>query len=295
MIEKPLAANRGDAEHLVNLAKANGATLQVGHIERFNPALEALVSTGITPKYITAERLGTYTFRSTDIGVVHDLMIHDLDVLLHLVPSPVRSVLAVGVSIFGSHEDVANARIEFANGCIANLSASRASFQAVRKMRVWGTEGYATVDFATRQTTVVRPSEQLRRGEVDLAGVDMTQPAAVKAHLFGNVLQVQQIQTEGREPLALELEDFIAAIRSGSSPRVTGEHGLRACAVADQILQSLNAHAWEEPEAGLTGPRLEPSAASAIPAPKFWRHPNGRGSEVSTASRTGAGDGQTTS
>jgi predicted dehydrogenase len=162
-------------------------------------------------------------------------------------------------------------------------------------MRVWGTEGYATVDFATRQTTVVRPSEKLRRGEVDLAGVDMTQPAAVKAHLFGNVLQVQQVQTEGREPLALELEDFIAAIRSGSSPRVTGEHGLRACAVADQILQSLNAHSWEETETGLTGPRLEPSAASAIPAPKFWRHPNGRGSEASTASRTGAGEGQSSS
>jgi predicted dehydrogenase len=295
MIEKPLAANHADAEHLVSVAKAAGATLQVGHIERFNTALQTLVSAGITPKYVTAERLGTYTFRSTDIGVVHDLMIHDLDVLLHLVPSPVRSVLAVGVSIFGSHEDVANARIEFADGCIANLTASRASFQAVRKMRVWGAEGYATVDFATRNTTVVRPSEQLRRGEVDLAGVDMTQPAAVKTHLFGNVLQVEQVQAEGREPLALELEDFIAAIRSGSAPRVTGEHGSRACAVADLILQSLNAHAWEGTEIGLTGPRLEPAASRGIPAPKLWRHPNSRVGEAGAASRTGSGDGQSSS
>jgi predicted dehydrogenase len=295
MIEKPLAGNRADAEHLVNLAKKTGATLQVGHIERFNPALDALASAGITPKYITAERLGTYTFRSTDIGVVHDLMIHDLDVLLHLVQAPVRSVLAVGVSLFGSHEDVANARIEFADGCIANLTASRASFQAVRKMRVWGAEGYATVDFATKQTTIVRPSERLRRGEVDLEGVDMTQPAAVKAHLFGNVLNVEQIQTEGREPLALELEDFVAAIRTGSAPRVTGEHGLRALAVADQVLQSLNAHAWEGTESGLTGPRLQPAASNGIPAPKLWRHQAGRDEVVRAGARNAATDGQSSS
>lgn len=279
MIEKPLAGNRSDAEHLVHLARSTGATLQVGHIERFNPALDALNAAGITPKYIAAERLGTYTFRSTDIGVVHDLMIHDLDVLLSLVQAPVRSVSAVGVSLFGSHEDVANARIEFADGCIATLTASRASYQAVRKMRVWGVDGYATVDFATKQTTVVRPSEQLRRGEIDLEGVDMSQPAAVKAHLFGNVLQVEQIQAEGREPLALELEDFVAAVRTGSQPRVPGAEGLRALVVADRVLQSLNSHAWEGVKEGPTGPRLQPAGApvpGGIPAPKLWRNQSGR-------------------
>jgi predicted dehydrogenase len=280
MIEKPLAGDRADAEHLVNLARRAGAILQVGHIERFNPALAALDAAGIEPKYIAAERLGTYTFRSTDIGVVHDLMIHDIDLLLHLVRSPVRSVSAVGVSLFGSHEDVANARIEFANGCIATLTASRASFQAVRKMRIWGAGGYATVDYATKHATIVRPSDRLRRGEIDLDGVDMSQPAVVKAHLFGKVLEVEQIQTEGREPLALELEDFVQAIRTGARPKVPGEDGLRALTLADQVLQSLNAHAWEGVADGPIGPRLQPAAInSGIPAPKLWKHQAARGEE----------------
>ncbi len=111
--------------------------LQVGHIERFNPALRALEELPIRPKYVSAERLSTYTFRSTDIGVVLDLMIHDIDLLLSLISAPVRSVAAVGVSLFGEHEDVANARIEFEDGSVANLTASRASYTPTRKMRIW--------------------------------------------------------------------------------------------------------------------------------------------------------------
>ena len=164
MVEKPLAASLAEAEELVSLAHANAALLQVGHIERFNPALSALDGLAIRPKYIAAERLSTYTFRSTDIGVVLDLMIHDLDVVLSLVPTPVRSVSAVGVSVFGGHEDIANARIEFEDGCVANLSASRASYQAVRKMRLYGAEGYATLDFAAREGTIVRPSDPAPTG-----------------------------------------------------------------------------------------------------------------------------------
>ncbi len=117
------------------------------------------------------------------------------------------------MSVFGGHEDMANARVEFADGCVADLSASRASYVAARKMRLWGAEGYATIDFANKQGTLVRPSEALRQGRLDLEGVDMSQPSAVKAHLFGKVLNVDQIQTEGGEPLALELHDFVCAAR----------------------------------------------------------------------------------
>ena len=195
------------------LARATGALLQVGHIERFNPALQALDQLPIRPKYVNAERLSTYTFRSTDIGVVLDLMIHDLDLVLSLIAAPVRSVAAVGVSLFGEHEDVANARIEFEDGSVANLTASRASYTPTRKMRIWGAEGYASLDFAAKQATLVRPSEQLKRGRLDLEGVDLSQPAAVREHLFGKILRVDRVQTEGREPLALELEDFVDAAR----------------------------------------------------------------------------------
>ncbi len=157
LVEKPMAASAAESERLVEDARAGGAVLQVGHIERFNPALRALEEMPIRPKFVNAERLSTYTFRSTDIGVVLDLMIHDLDLLLSLISSPVRSVAAVGVSLFGDHEDVANARIEFEDGSIANLTASRASYTPTRKMRIWGAEGYASLDFAAKKATAGAP------------------------------------------------------------------------------------------------------------------------------------------
>src|SRR5262249_14987346 len=156
-----------EAEELVALARASGAVLQVGHIERFNPVLRALDQLPIRPKYVNAERLSTFSFRSIDIGVVLHLMLHDLDLLLRLIAARVRSVAAVGVSLFGETEDVANARIEFQDGSVANLTASRASYATVRKMRIWGAEGYASLDFAAQQATLVRPSEQLRRGRLE--------------------------------------------------------------------------------------------------------------------------------
>jgi predicted dehydrogenase len=267
MIEKPLATSLADAEALVALARETSAVIQVGHIERFNPALSILDGLPLRPRYIASERLSSYTFRSTDIGVVLDLMIHDLDLILALVPAPVRSVAAVGVSVFGGHEDIANARIEFADGCVASLSASRASYVAARKMRLWGAEGYATIDFATRHGTVVQPSEQLRLGHLDLAGVDLSQPAAVKEHVFGKILRVDQVQTEGREPLVLELDDFVRSVRERARPLVSGEEALRAMRLADQILQGINSHEWEGVPARSTGPHASTAAPSAAVPP----------------------------
>ncbi|GAC1468863.1 MAG: Gfo/Idh/MocA family oxidoreductase [Isosphaeraceae bacterium] len=277
MVEKPLAGSLAEAEELVALARASGALLQVGHIERFNPALSALEGMSLRPKYLHAERLSTYTFRSTDIGVVLDLMIHDIDLILSMIASPVTSVSAVGVSVFGGHEDIANARIEFQDGCVADLTASRASFQATRKLRLYGSEGYASLDFATRQGTLVRPSDQLRRGEVDLDGLDLTRPEAIKERVFGKILRVDRVQVEGREPLAMELEDFVRAARGQGRPKVCGEQALRAMELADRILRSLNGHAWEGDAEGPVGPREIPLPSHAsgpghtLRGPISWR------------------------
>jgi predicted dehydrogenase len=269
LVEKPMAATAAESEKLAEQAKAGRAVLQVGHIERFNPALLALDQMPIRPKYVSAERLSTYTFRSTDIGVVLDLMIHDLDLILSMTASPVRAVSAVGVSLFGDHEDVANARIEFEDGMVASLTASRASYTPTRKMRIWGAEGYASLDFAARKATLIRPSEQLRRGRLDLEGVDLAQPSAVREHLFGKVLRVDHVQAENMEPLALELADFVKAARGLSRPRVSGEEALRAVRLADQVLRSLDSHRWNGEAALIPAPQVESS--SVLRGPHAWR------------------------
>lgn len=294
LVEKPLAASVSEGEELVDLALRGGAMLQVGHIERFNPVLAALDQFPLRPKFISAERLGTYSFRSTDIGAVLDIMIHDLDLLLSWNDSPITTVSAVGVSVFGEHEDVANARLWFADGCVAELTASRVSYAATRKMRIWSAEGYATLDFAARKATIVRPSETLRGGRLDVDGLDVTQPAAVREHIFGKVLNVDHAQGDAGEPLALELADFIDSARTARRPRVTGEDGLRALQVADQILASLRAHQWEGAALGPVGPRVRTSLAnahtSAIPAPKLWSARANRGSVGKTLDKRADGN-----
>ncbi len=202
-------------------------------------------------------------------------MIHDLDLVLSLVPTPVRSVAAVGVSVFGGHEDIANARVEFEDGCVANLTASRASYQAVRKMRLYGAEGYATLDFAARQGTLVRPSDRLRRGELGLEGLDVSQPTAIKDHVFGTLLRVDQVHPEGYDSLTRELEDFVRSARERTRPRVTGDDALRAMRVADLILRDIRAHQWEGLPDGPTGPHEVPLPTTppspALRGPISWR------------------------
>jgi predicted dehydrogenase len=209
-------------------------------------------------------------------------MIHDLDLILTLIAAPVRSVAAVGLSLFGEHEDVANARIEFDDGSVANVTASRASYTAVRKMRIWGAEGYVSLDFASKQATLIRPSEQLRRGRLDLDGVDLQQPAAVKEHLFGKVLRVDHVPSDERDSLALELESFVRAARGLERPRVSGEDALRAMRLADQILTSLEAHRWDAEHAPALTPNLSAEAASPLQGPHAWRIKNLRPSSSSS-------------
>jgi predicted dehydrogenase len=268
MVEKPLASTLAEAEQLVRIGHSTGAVLQVGHIERFNPALSALAPLKLRPKFISAERLSTYTFRSSDIGVVLDLMIHDIDLVLSMVAAPVRAVSAVGVSLFGDHEDVANARIEFADGTVANLTASRASYASLRKMRIWAGEGYASLDFAAREATLVRPSAEFLSGQLDMEGVDLSQPSAVKEHLFGKVLRVDKAQPDGADQLTLELDEFVRAARGQCTPRVGGDDALRAMRLADQVLRSLDAHRWD---AESSPAPLPAATGSVLRGPHAWR------------------------
>ncbi|HEY2761577.1 MAG TPA: Gfo/Idh/MocA family oxidoreductase, partial [Pirellulales bacterium] len=170
LIEKPLATSVAEADEILAAANQHGRIVQVGHIERFNPAWNRREVMPLVrqPKYIEASRCSGYTFRSTDIGVVLDLMIHDLDLALHFANSPVRHVQALGISVLGEHEDVAQARLEFANGCVANLSASRISFKQLRHMQVWSDQGCVTFDFATRAATTICPVTEVLQREFDL-------------------------------------------------------------------------------------------------------------------------------
>jgi predicted dehydrogenase len=254
LVEKPMALNVRQAEEMMELAQRHGAFLQVGHIERFNPAFEELLRHPLQPKFITCERYSGFSGRSTDIGVVLDLMIHDLDLVLTLVRSPVRSVEALGVAVFGGQEDLAQARVTFANGCIADLKASRVHPSAVRCMHIFGPEGFAGVDFARRHLTLMQPAEPLRQSPLDAAAL-----ATLKTELFNRHIQVQEMACPAVDQLTGELNDFIQCVRTGRRPRVDGAAGRDALALAGRILDSLRTHSWE----GMEGP----SGPWHLPAP----------------------------
>jgi predicted dehydrogenase len=264
LVEKPLAGNLDQADALVNLAHRTQRILQVGHVERFNPAFEELCRRPLRPKFIECQRLGPFSGRSTDIGVVLDLMIHDLDLVCALVPVPLRTVSAVGVSVFGGHEDVANARLEFEDGSVATLTASRASTRPFRKMRVWGAEGYASIDFAARKLTLVQPSEELRRKGLDPGCLPPAALATLRDDWFSRYFHTLELDCNRGDQLTRELEEFLACIVRGVRPRVSGENGRNAVALGERILGMLRTHAWEGTPEGPTGPRDLPLPAGLL-------------------------------
>ena len=214
LVEKPLARSLAEADALVALARARGATLAVGHTERFNPAVEAARPLLTAPRFIEGHRLGTFPDRSLDIDVVFDLMIHDIDVVLSIVPSPVAAIDAVGVPVLTPRIDIANVRLRFDNGCIANLTASRISRDRTRKIRFFQPESYVAVDFAAQELEVWR----------------LVRPPAGVPSIQGGPMEVVRA-----EPLARELEDFVAAVRERRDAAVTGEAGRHALELAERI------------------------------------------------------------
>lgn len=259
LVEKPLAPTATEAGEMVHLARRQGIVLQVGHVERFNPALACAADELRDPKYIQATRTSGYTFRSTDIGVVLDMMIHDIDVALSLARSPVESVGAVGISVLGGHEDMATAWIKFASGCVAHLTASRVSFQQRRTMDVFTSRACASINFATHETTIVRPREDLLRREFHVASLSPGDRAYWKEHLFDELLVRTQHTAPPVNAIEQEQRDFVHAIRTGKSPRVDGTAGWDAVAVAELILESLQEHAWDGTSTGRHGPLAMPA------------------------------------
>lgn len=254
LVEKPIAESSSAGERLAILARDRHRILQIGHLERFNPAITALQSALTIPLFFEVHRLSVFSPRSLDIDVVLDLMIHDLDLLLTLVQAPVRSIEAVGMSCYGGHEDLANARIHFANGCVAEITASRASPTPARQMQLWGPEGFAEVDFASRKLTLVQPSEQVRRHGLHPARLDPASRARIREELFSRHLEMLTIEGKAQDQLTCELQNFVDSVRTGQTPRVSGKDALAAMGVAEQILTAIKAHRWDGSAAGPQGP-----------------------------------------
>lgn len=239
LVEKPIAATADQAAEMVDLAARRQRVLQVGHVERFNPALDAVRPCLARPRYLEAVRASHYAFRSTDIGVVLDLMIHDLDIVLSLVDQPVVEVSAFGCTAVGPHEDFAQARLLFANGCVANLTANRVSEQPERSLTVHADGAITRIDFGGSAARVMRPGEAIARGDFDVNALSPTTRAELKERFFSTVLPVTEYAVEKRNAIQDEHTDFIESIRQRRAPRVTGVAGLRALDVAERIVAQL--------------------------------------------------------
>jgi predicted dehydrogenase len=272
LIEKPLAATVAEADDLVRTARRRGLVLQVGHVERFNPALAAALPHLRDARYIEASRLSGFTGRSTDIGAVLDLMIHDIDLVLWLVRSPLVHVDALGVALLGRHEDAANARLVFENGCVATLNASRISYQAMRQMQVWTPSGFAVMDFATRKVCLVHPREDLlqRRWHVDALSAE--ERLKLKDELFHAYLRREELHPAPVDAITAEQTDFADSIRAGRTPRVSGEQAREALSAAEEILHRIATHRWDGRSEGRVGPHVLPGPG-IVPAPHFIGQP----------------------
>ena len=218
LVEKPLTMTVGEGKALLELAVRRGRVLQVGHLERFNPAIRALDGIVREPRFIECHRLAPFTERGTDVDVVLDLMIHDLDVILSIMPSPLRSVEAVGVPVLTNSVDIANARLRFANGGIANVTASRVSLKRERKLRIFQPDAYLSVDYGERRVLICRRESG---------------PDGLPA------LSLEEREVPEADALGSEIDAFLSAVRERETPPVTGWDGLRALEVAHVILESL--------------------------------------------------------
>ncbi|MFM7538050.1 MAG: Gfo/Idh/MocA family protein [Planctomycetota bacterium] len=266
-VEKPLASTSAEALRLEEAARSRGVPLQVGHIERFNPAYEALRRRLFRPRYIRAERSGPFTGRSLDIGAVLDLMIHDIDLVLDQARgAEVVRVEAMGTSILGGHEDLAQARLVMGDGLVADLTACRCQPTPVRQMTMWGAEGFATLDFATKCLRFVEPSEEIVQKRIKAPEMAAGELASLRETIFQKHLVPGETACPGpHDALTSELIDFVAAIRQQRAPRVDGRAGRRAILVAERIIAAIAEHAWTGNPDGPRGPHGLPALSKEAP------------------------------
>jgi len=239
LVEKPITRTLPEAEELVALARRHNCVLQVGHVERFNPVLRYLNSVLTEARFIEVHRLSPYPARSTDIGVVLDLMIHDLDIILALVKSPLTSVDAVGIPVLSASEDIANARLKFANGCVANITASRVSPERMRKLRIFGNTNngaaYISLDYMRQEGQLYRMASDDARESSLLKKLLAGKDATIVSEFAGKKIVREPVPIERDEPLKLELQSFLDSIRAHRDPLVTGEAATQALEVAMEI------------------------------------------------------------
>lgn len=245
LVEKPLAVSLPEARRLLSLARENNCILQVGYSERFNPVVQAVRRLNFKPRFMEAQRISPYTFRSTDVGVVLDMMIHDIDIVLSLAQSSVKDVWAVGVNVLGEHEDIANVRLLFANGCVANLTASRLALKTERRVRVFSEEAYLSLDYLKKNGTMISKvanidmvqwlrEKQDKDGQIDLLNTDWTK-----------LINVQNLDIDDQEPLRLEQESFVQAVIEKSPPQVSAEDAIAAMELAEKIVGEIKNHEWD--------------------------------------------------
>ncbi|NNE00684.1 MAG: Gfo/Idh/MocA family oxidoreductase, partial [Pirellulaceae bacterium] len=243
LVEKPLTSNGEQANQLAMLAAARRLTLQVGHVERFNPAFTALGDIAVDVKYVEAVRASRFPGRCLDVGVVMDLMIHDIDLVLSMTDAPIRSVAASGIAVVSDHEDIAEARIEFTDGLVANLKASRVSPQPARQMQIYGSGGFADIDFGTPALSTIEPCQSLADRSFDLSQ-ETDNPLQYADQLFGQRLRCQTQELKPRNAILDELHDLVISVQTGSSPTVDGASAARAVIVADQVIQAIANRQW---------------------------------------------------
>jgi predicted dehydrogenase len=240
LVEKPMTFRVEEAVSLVEAAAKSGAKLQVGHVERFNPGFRAIAAHNMKPLFIECHRLSPFRFRSADIGVVFDLMIHDLDIIHCLVQSDVKRVEAIGVPVITAHEDIANARIIFDNGCVANLTASRVSLKSMRRIRFFAPDCYVTIDTMDKKASVYRKKPGFNEVARKLRDAsNMRIMLEMRKLAYGDLVDIQNLSLGEEEPLRAELASFVTCVRENRRPEVPGEDGVRAVRLAQDILADL--------------------------------------------------------
>jgi predicted dehydrogenase len=244
LIEKPLATDAREGRKLVDLAGKKNTILAVGHSERCNPVVQAMERMEIEPRFIEAIRVSPYPFRSGDIGVIFDVMIHDIDIILSLIHSPIKKVDAIGVNVIDRMEDICNARIYFENGCIASLTASRLAFRTDRKIRVFSQKAYMSVDFFKKTGIIIKadPNVDVLKWIREKKDDKDFNPLTVE---WQKLLKIEELEVDDTEPLRLEQESFLNAVKGQKTkPEVTGEEGLAALECAEKIIRSIQKNQW---------------------------------------------------
>jgi predicted dehydrogenase len=246
LIEKPLASNVREGRKIVALAKKHGVVVAVGHSERCNPVAQAMKRLDIQPKFIEANRISPYPFRSTDVGVVLDVMIHAIDIILSLAAGKIKRVDAVGVNVVEDKEDICNTRIVFENGCIANITASRLALKTERKVRVFSRQAYLSINYLKKSGIIIKADPNINvlkwiKGHKESGGFDLTSVN------WPDLLHIEQLDIDDKEPIRLEQEAFLQAVTDREcTPEVSAQEGLAALECAQKILNSVKKNKWRE-------------------------------------------------